>query len=738
MNTISHPYTTLSTTLKINSPESKKALSDLYSKTNWQKTKQTDTLENIIKKQELITISTDNLVVIDFDCDKAFSQALSFNNTLSETNKCNFIVKSTRHGGHFYFAPNPDIKPPEGHTKQQVLDYLSTNKHNVIAPTSFDEGKHILTPEIMPLTKYNTAFNTLVQLLVMQNLPKTARHITLYDINARHSDDAKDLVKGYLSNIVTQEQFEEFYHIPNPIPPGASNEVYLTLSTRLGSDETVSKEDYLLTMQKFNEYHNRKTIKELRAEITNRMVPTDTHPNGINGLWRFIENKQSNTFTVSHKRYKTKITTYFDKDTGEYLIHYLDQKSQPVLHTLGNTTQYIDLLEKLTLVKKDTIRRKTSDVATVTSINKYSQPSGYNYEEETFNKAFINSNLTAFYGTKPRDYREPTELLELMKYMWADEYTYLLDITKHRYTTFQFSPVVTYLKGTEGSGKDLTISLLTAGFSRPPQNLNYQLLKDKHSNWQIEENAVFSEVGSWRPIERDDLLSELKTISGSNGKVTFRDMNKTAKVVPTLIKIWITGNEWVKLHTDPLTQRRIHIVYMPRPLEADSGGPYSSQELEDILSESNVLNFYYWLGNVYTLSSKFTLGSYKNSTSRHNTESYEMYMENTQNKADIAATLMWSQTYKDLEKALSLLGLTLYDTDFKYNRSGNLTVSLHSLKEAFGRKVTGGEILNKTLDRLASEKNGNKRLKFSRNIVEKFITIYDAPAGLETVEPIET
>jgi len=83
-----------------------------------------------------------------------------------------------------------------------------------------------------------------------------------------------------------------------------------------------------------------------------------------------------------------------------------------------------------------------------------------------------------------------------------------------------------------------------------------------------------------------------------------------------------------------------------------------------------------------------------------------------------------------------LMNLTIQDVDYKYNRQGNIVVALISLKEAFSRNA-GGEIINKTLDRISSERDGNKRLKFTRNIVEKYITIYNAPAGLETVEEIE-
>ena len=78
-------------------------------------------------------ITTSRLV--DFDDDTEFTKALAFNESLKKANQCNFIVKSTRKGGHFYFAPADHIPEPAGHTKQNILDYFTGEGHNVIAPT---------------------------------------------------------------------------------------------------------------------------------------------------------------------------------------------------------------------------------------------------------------------------------------------------------------------------------------------------------------------------------------------------------------------------------------------------------------------------------------------------------------------------------------------------------------------------------------------------------------------------
>jgi hypothetical protein len=236
-------------------------------------------------------------------------------------------------------------------------------------------------------------------------------------------------------------------------------------------------------------------------------------------------------------------------------------------------------------------------------------------------------------------------------------------------------------------------------------------------------------------MERSDLLAELKTISGSNGMVTFRDMQKTASVVPTLIKIWITGNEWVKLHTDPITQRRIHVVYMPNPLEVESGGPYSNTDMHRIVNEQNLANFYYWLGNEYT--SDFTPDKYMNSRSRQNTESYKLYTEATHNKSDRASVLVWEGKYEPFMEAMGLYGLHLEDVEYKINKGGHLVLAAKKLKDIFSER-TGGEIISKVIARMASEREGNKRIAIGGR-KQKYITVYGAPTNItgdNDVEPI--
>jgi hypothetical protein len=257
-------------------------------------------------------------------------------------------------------------------------------------------------------------------------------------------------------------------------------------------------------------------------------------------------------------------------------------------------------------------------------------------------------------------------------------------------------------------------------------------MADKHSTWQTEPNAVVSEIGDWRPMDRDTLLSKIKTIAGSNGVVTYRGMQQTAVTVRSQIKIWITANKWVKVHTDPLAQRRIHAVYMPKPLNIEMGGPYSSYDISELISQENVVNFYYWLGN--ECEYKITLDQYMVATSRQNSESYRTYLESTESKDDVVSTLIYSRTWENFEKMMHMVKMTIDDVEWKYNKDKDIVINHQDLKRVL-KQYNMGAVVSKTIDRIASEKEDNKRVRFDSGL-HKYITIFGPPGNLETVEEI--
>ena len=732
----------LSTKHTLTDKASKDILKQLYPLSKWQKSQVTTALHSIHESTDLLVIRTDDIMVVDFDDDVAFHRALSYNQLLPQPQQCSYIVKSSRQGGHMYYSYTAQIReklpPPILHTKQTLIDLLYGNGHNVIAPTKADTAKSVLYSsldgtETNSLNDYNILIHTLLQNMIAEAVPPAAKAISYLasgQYDARHSDDAAAFVQAYVATpqMVTHKAFNAYYNIPDPIPAGNSNEMYKKLSTRLASDETVSIELYLAAMERFNTYHQRKTPQELAAQHTNRMVKN------INGLWQYNKDKVTSTYSATHKIYKTKAAVYYDLATGEYMLTYKNGTADAQLHRYKSRTAYIDAAEKIVAASRQGITQSTAKVRAVHTVSDYKRAEGFDEATNTYNTAYINSYLKAFYGNRSTTYAPDklNRLLALLRYMWGENYEYLLDVTKYRYTKFKFSPVITYFNGSEGSGKDVSIDILTRGFSLPPQNLSFALMSDKHSNWQTSDNAVFSEIGSWRAYEISSTIAEMKSISGSNGKVTFRGMQQTAIVKDTLIKIWITGNEWTKLHTDPTAQRRLNVVYMPKPLSVEQGGDYTQEMLSELLSDTLLHDFYYWLGNEYEYSPNFTVDKYMSAASQQHTEAYKLYIAATQGLADVVTELLWTQKYKDTVKALDKYNIVLADVVNKYSRSGNIQLSVPSLKEAFA-SAGAPPLVAKIIDRLSAEKEESKRIKFTVGL-HKYITLYNCPK--QSVEPV--
>lgn len=719
-----HYYAILSKDLVYGKTIDKQGIKELYKRSNWQTSTTSDTLYNIVTRPELLVIRTDNLVVIDFDDDLIYKEAVKFNEALAPEYQCKLVVHSSRRGGHFYFAPNPNIEPPLGHTKQSALDFLTTSGHNVIGPTKGDSGKTILS-EITPdtkLTMYSNIWHVFVSHIVLTNLPDSAQKIVLRT-DATYSDDNIDFVKLYLSNIVTDRQFNEFYNIPDPIPAGMSNEIYKRLSTRLACDETVSEEDFLQAMHKFNAYHKRKTDAELMNEHIRAKLP-DKNGKSKNGLWRYDPDKQVNTFKVQHKEYKTTINCYYSAE-GLYYIVYPEPDGTPVVHIKKGNAQYKETLEKLT---KETNKIKdTSRVPLVKVTKDYSLPFGFNKETKTLNIQVAPPELEAFNGAKPENYSYPKDLLELCRYMWDEETDYILASTKRRYATFEYTECITFFQGEEGSGKDLSIYLLTRGFGEDVQLLDSALLHDKHATWQTKPNAHISEIGDWTEMDKKNVLAKIKNISGANGTVTVRDMQKTAETVKTLIKIWVTGNTWVRLFKDLVNQRRVHPVYMGKPLRLK----YTKGDIDRMMSRESILNFYYWLGNECDLY--VSKSDYNNpALCRKNSYSYKEYIEAIANKDDLVCDLLYTQSYENFARALEIYDITLNDIVWKYSKNGNLVVAVQPLKTAFKSRHAGQTIMRMITAIHANSEKPKSRIAFPNMAgIAYYIEIYGAPDNLD-------
>ena len=701
--------------LRIRTQEDKKTwVPELY-KQGWKNKAQHEQvhLQDLYSIEEIGVIITDNnLLIVDFDTDIAYEDALDLNSTLPVEQQCGFIVHSSRKGGHFYYTATDSImdliSPLHSDKTVTSLDILYGGGHNAFAPTQGDSSKTPLPGNSNVLTQLPISFIYYINSIVLAEASSKSKQIYLVSKEG-YSDDNHTQVEGYVLGKMSPEAFYSFYSLPDSIPAGESWKTLQSLSFRLLKDETLSHDIVLKVLDKYDPDHRQSHT--LLAPYAENIYNPD---------------KKNFSLTLTERNSQTPISVYFDRFSGDYIVNIMEDKGNPEVHSIASESRAKLMLESLTGRKRSSF--PWPKIETVKATYSYLHRGGLDLKSKTFNKAYINIYLTAFKGTRPDDYTTPQGLIDLTAYMWGDEQDYLLASAQYRYKTFEHSPVVTHIMGTEGSGKNLTVTLLTRGFTEDSQELDYTLFMDKHANHQVQPNTILGEVGDWNPAEKKGALAKIKTQSGNGGKATIRGMQKEAQVVDTINKIWVLGNSWMRLHTDPVTQRRVHAVYMPQSLKTEAGGRYSSQELEDLLSDNNLVNFYYWLGNEFQPESTFTKTEYSSAICRQHSRSYDIYVEATEGPSDSIIRLVTKRTYTDLLKALALADSTIDDVDYKWNKQNLLVVAITSLKLVFGR-LQGADAVYKALDTVAANYEANKLLIFNGS-PEKYMTVYDSPLNL--------
>lgn len=667
----------------------------------------TTTLDKLHSMEEIaLVIPTKNnpLLIIDYDIQEDFDTALLLNNALPKEEQCQYIVTSKRKGGHFYYLPTEGVN--QLHTDKSVKVDILGNGNNAIAPTLGDTSKSVTALSYTLTEIHPLMLHYLNSLIMSQANPKDRRiYLTAQD---GHSDDNFQMVEDFILSRLETQKFADYYNIPDIIPPGESWAILQKLTYRLLSDETLEHSKVLQALGKYDPDHR---------QDHSALAPAQEN--------KFNKMKKEYSLTLQHSDLKTPLTVYLDRFSGDHVLQYSKEDGEPIVLKFSTEAKLKTLVEKMTQVKKARINWHL--IRDIDLISSYQVKGGFNYESKEFNTSYHNTFLKAFKGIKPDGYIRPTPFLDMLKLMWEDEYDYLLGHAKYRYRTFEHTPVIHHIVGVEGSGKNVSEFILNRGFTEESQEVDYQLFVDKHSIHQTLPNTVLGEVGDWNKIEQEGSLAKIKTMTGNGGKVVVRGMQQEAKTIPTINKIWVLGNNWIKLHNNPLTQRRVHATYMPNPLTIDFGGPYTPEEIEHFLGHENLVHFYYWLGNEY--ENNITKSEYMSAFSRQKSTSYNTYLEAVEGKSDRIIRLLADQTYEGLLRALALVDRNIEDITLKYNQQSLMVVSINSLKLAF-IQINGATYINRALVDINAQRESSKKLAFDKS-PEKFITIYDAPTPIE-------
>lgn len=413
-----------------------------------------------------------------------------------------------------------------------------------------------------------------------------------------------------LFKIITPKSFRELEsyvvkgHLhPNDVPPGRGSEYLSKISAILGADVSVSLELYMLTMQTINSMWSKPLDEDrlLRTILQPMMEEKVTIDGKI--VWQYDPNWEKVGFTAVGMN-GSYLECFFD---GSKVLHYLVNYTENYHKKFTEKRKLLSVLSSL-LGRKMTELAYDKTKLLLSSCLKPEKEFGrlgetqYNLFRQT--EALKILNNPKLYSTL---YKRPETTIKYLETLIPDRFTrnFVLSFLKTKLTSFSYSPVVLYLIGVQGSGKDTFINLLgnligSQYIARPEAKQFLEL----SNGWILDKYFLqLDEYGNKLNSMSDkrEALGRIQMYSGKE-EIQVRSMRTDAFNYNHSFTIILTSN------TNPLpleTQdRRMVLINTPNRLDTqpwvkEAGG--IAKVIEEIYEST--LDLAYWLATeVKTLS----------------------------------------------------------------------------------------------------------------------------------------
>jgi hypothetical protein len=427
-------------------------------------------------------------------------------------------------------------------------------------------------------------------------------NIHLYP-QVRHFAESGRVTKS-LFKILTPRDFRTsdayiakgFLH-PNDVEDGRGSEYLSKVSAILGADESIDEELYTKAMRAINNNFDKPMARSrLESTIIDPMIEERASVDGT-PIWRYNKDWEEDLSTVVTKL-NTRLDLFFDQERRTY---YAVDVANENYHAFKKDADFFSFLETVAseFAGKKEIRQ-ILPLVNVVSTPKY--PFGfYGDHKESFNIFSPTVPLMIFKNpdTYEKSYNYPTYTIKFLEHLIPDNFmrNYLIRFLRRKFDTFDYSPVVIYLLGVSGSGKDLFVNLLRRimGENTVARPKASEFL-EKHNGWMLDQYfAQLDEYGDQLVnfADKEEAKGLIKTYSG-NSRINIRKMQNDGYMYDHNITFIITANK------NPLTfdadDRRIALFSTPNNLRElpevkELGG---IQEFVDRLYDE-INDFMYWL-----------------------------------------------------------------------------------------------------------------------------------------------
>lgn len=305
---------------------------------------------------------------------------------------------------------------------------------------------------------------------------------------------------------------------PNDVPQGRGSEYLSKISAILGADISVGIELYTNTIMLINSFwSDPMEVSKLNATIINPMIEGRANVDG-QVIWNYDPHwEQMGLIATSLNG--DYIESFYDDVKG---VYYLINYTIPYIKTFGDKRPVITTLKTL-LGRSVTEAQYDSTKQLIRTRLDPSLEFGHIEGTDLFNLFRQTPELNVLNNPQPYSgqYTRPNNIIKYFESLIPDDYMreYVLGFLKTKLTTFRYSPVILYMIGKPGSGKDTLVNILrqilgSEYVSKP----DTKVFLEQYNGWLVDKYLVqLDEYGNklTRGSEKQEVLGKLKAYTGS-------------------------------------------------------------------------------------------------------------------------------------------------------------------------------------------------------------------------------
>lgn len=516
---------------------------------------------------------------------------------------------------------------------------------------------------------------------------------------------------------------------PNDVPKGRGSEYMSKVSAILGADISVNVELYTQVIGLINSLWDQPMDKNtLLTTIINPMVEERATIDG-QVIWQYDPHweKMGLIATALNGDY---LESFYDDVKG---LYYLINYSVPYIKSYNDKRPVISTLKALlgrtiTETQYDSIKQLVR-----TTLNP-AHEFGHTEGTDKFNLFRQSTELSVLNNpaSYTQQYRRPSTIIKYFETLIPDDQMrmYILSFLRTKLTTFRYSPVVLYLIGKPGSGKDTLVNIIRniigPDYVAKPDT---KVFLEQYNGWLMDKFVIqLDEYGNklTRASDKEEALGKIKAYTGSS-EVQIRAMRSDGFNYKHSATFILTANR------NPLPvesdDRRFAFANTPHKLDTqdwviEAGGIAYVQDL----IKAEIMDFCFYLGTEIPLLSRdaYVMPPY--------TKDKDKLIINSLPAAEHILHLLQNGRYGDLKALGEEYGVAKFTEGWNRNRlmDEKLSDLYELMTEGHGSNRT---VVNKLKDinipRQHTTKHGSNVFFYHIEGLNKF---FEEDAGFEKVE----